>query len=146
MAKQIGARKCGKQMVICTSPSVNKTPVGNSTPPLPYPVQCTLSPSNATSANVFFNSNEAFTMNSDSNYVVGDAAGCIGGKSSGTVSKQAEPIEHSSSVYINKKKVVRCGDAFYMNAKNTKGSLTCSPPAIVPNITDNGKIECEGDN
>jgi hypothetical protein len=143
MAKHIGARKCGKQMVICATPSVNKTPIGNSTPPIPYPVQCTLSTSNEVSGNVFFNANEAFTLSSDSNYVIGDAAGSVGGTSSGTVSQKAEPIDSSKSVYVNKRQVVRCGDKFYMNNKNTTGTLVCSPPIVAPHITDSGKLACE---
>lgn len=137
----IGARKCGQQTVICSSPSVNKTPIGNSTPPIPYPVQCTLSDSNAVSSNVFFNDNEAFTMGSDTNYVVGDAAGSVGGDSSGTTSKEAEPVKHSRTVQVNKKKVIRCGDTFDMNAKNTQGTLTCSPPPSASAISDEGKVE-----
>lgn len=139
----IGARKCAQQTVVCSSPSVNKTPMGNATPPIPYPVQCTLSSANAVSSNVFFNGNEVFTMGSDTNHVVGDAAGSVGGDSSGTTSKEAEPINHSKTVMVNKKEVIRCGDTFDMNAKNTKGTLTCSPPPKAPPITDEGKIETE---
>jgi len=139
----IGARKCGQQMVICSSPSVNKTPVGNNTPPLPYPVQCTLDSSNDVSSNVFFNENEAFTLGSNTNYVVGDAAGSIGGNSSGTTSREAEPIKHSKTVRVNKKEVIRCGDTFDMNAKNTRGTLTCSPPSKATPITDEGKVEAQ---
>jgi len=139
----IGARKCGQQTVICSSPSVNKTPVGNNTPPLPYPVQCTLDSSNDVSSNVFFNENEAFTLGSDTNYVVGDAAGSIGGNSSSTTSREAEPIKHSKTVRVNKKEVIRCGDTFDMNAKNTRGTLTCSPPSKATPITDEGKVEAQ---
>ena len=144
MAKQIGARKCGKQQVICISPSVNLTQIGNSVVPIPYPVQYTLSSSNHTSKNVFFNDNEAFTLECDSNKVKGDAAGKKKGIKSHTVSDKSEPIDSSKSVYVNGKQVVRCGDKFYMNSKNTTGTLVCSPPIIAPNITDSGKLECGG--
>ena len=144
MAKQIGARKCGKQQVICISPSVNLTQIGNSVVPIPYPVQYTLSTSNYTSKNVFFNDNEAFTLECDSNKVKGDAAGKKKGIKSHTVSDKSEPIDSSKSVYVNGKQVVRCGDKFYMNSKNTTGTLICSPPITAPNITDSGKLECGG--
>ena len=144
MAKQTGARKCGKQTVVHMAPSVNWTKVGKHTVPIPYPVSYDLAQSREVSGNVNFNSNEAFTMGSDSNKVKGDGKGRKKGVKSGTVSAQAEPIEHSSSVRINCKQVVRCGDMFYMNAKNTIGSLTCSPPVSAPSITDSGKVECGG--
>jgi YD repeat-containing protein len=140
MAKQIGARKCSKQQVICKSPSVNWTRIGKDTVPIPYSVQCHLAKSNEVSGDVFFNSNEAFTLSSDTNYVKGDARGSKKGIKSGTVSAEAEPIEHSSSVRCNCRWVVRCGDLFYMNAKNTVGNLTCSPAVSKPHITDSGKI------
>jgi len=41
--------------------------------------------------------------------------------------------------------VIRCGDKFHMNAQNTKGTLTCSPPPNAPDITDDGKLECGGE-
>jgi len=140
MAKQIGARKCGKQQVICMAPSVNLTKVGKPIVPIPYPVQYTLDTSNHTSKDVFFNSNEAFTLECDSNKVKGDAVGKKKGIKSRTVSDKSEPIDSSKSVYVNGKQVVRCGDKFYMNNKNTTGTLVCSPATTSANIKDNGKI------
>ena len=144
MAKQIGARKCGKQTVVHMAPSVNWTKIGKRTVPIPYPVSYDLANSRNVSKDVNFNSNEAFIMGSGSNKVKGDAKGTKKGIKSGTVSEQADPIEHSSSVRINCKQAVRCGDMFYMNNKNTIGSLTCSAPVTAPKITDSGKIECNG--
>ena len=142
MAKQLGARKCGKQKVICLAPSVNKT--GSHRIPIPYPVNYDLNNSNSTSGDVFFNSNEAFTMDSNSNKVTGDEVGSKKGVKSNTVSDKSEPIDSSSSVRVNGEWVVRCADKFYMNSKNTMGTLTCSPPPFAPAITDKGKIEYEG--
>jgi len=144
MAKQTGARKCGKQTVVHMVPSVNLTKVGSAIVPIPYPVSYDLANSREVSEDVNFNSDEAFIMGSDSNKVQGDSKGEEKGIKSGTVSGQADPIEHSSSVRINCKQAVRCGDMFYMNDKNTIGSLTCSVPVSAPKITDSGKIECDG--
>ncbi len=142
MAKQLGARKCGKQQVIFLAPSVNLT--GPYKVPIPYPVQYTLNSSNKTSKDVFLNGNEAFTMDCDSDKVTGDEVGTEKGIKSMTVSSKSEPIKHSSSVKVNGKKVVRCSDTFYMNSKNTMGTLVCSPPPFAPAIKDNGKIEYDG--
>ncbi len=145
MAKQVGARQCGKQQVIHKCYCVNWTRIGKHTVPVPYAVQCTLSQSKVVSGDVFFNSNKAFTLSSDTNYVKGDTKGSKKGIKSNTVGAEAEPIEHSSSVRCNCHWVVRCGDLFHMNAKNTIGNLTCSPAVSKPHITDSGKITCEGE-
>ncbi len=138
MAQNIGARKSSMPKVIGNLPSWNWTPFCCC--PVPYPVSYNLSSSDIVSSNVFFNSNEAFMMRSHSNNVTGDEAGSNGGVISGTTSAKAEPIEHSDSVYINHRKAVRCGDLFYMNNKNTTGTLVCSPPPPQGEITDRGRI------
>lgn len=143
MAKNYGARRCARQIVICASPSVNKTPMGNSTPPVPYPVQHDLSEALEISPNVRFNKQPAFTLASNTQKVQGDAAGTAKGIKSGTVSAEAGPIEHSGSVRVNGQWIVRCGDKFYMNHKNTTGTLTCSLPGEAPAISDDGKIETD---
>jgi hypothetical protein len=106
-------------------------------------VQYDLAGALVVSASVKFNGNGAFTMASNSGKVTGDEAGTAKGVSSGTVSAMAEPIEHSPSVKINGEYIVRCGDKFYMNSKNTTGSLTCSAPGSAPPITDDGQIESD---
>lgn len=138
MADNIGARQASFPRVICSSPSWNWTPGCSS--PVPYPVTYNLSQSANISGDVRFNSDWAFMMQSHSSGVSGDGAGSRGGVSSGTTSAEAEPIEHSQSVNINCRKAVRCGDRFYMNHKNTQGTLVCAPPPQKGNITDTGKI------
>lgn len=141
MADNLGARKCSKQRVIFNSPTMNKTPVGNAQPPLPYPIQVALDASSSCSKNVNYNGDPAFTIKSDTTKVIGDAAGILKGKSSSTVSDIANAKDKSKSVFVNKKNSIRCDDVFFMNKKNTKGTLVCSPPPSAPAITDDGKIE-----
>lgn len=140
MADNLGARKCAKQKVICDSPTRNKTPVGNSTPPIPYPIMQDLGSSSGVSGNVNYNGNPAFTIKSDTAKVTGDAAGVLKGVKSSTVSDIANAKDKSKSVFVNKKNAIRCDDKFFMNKKNTKGILVCSPPPSAPPITDKGKI------
>ncbi len=137
MAINLGARKSNLPKVISSYPSWNWTPGCSS--PVPYPVTYELNQSENVSENVYYNGHNAFMMQSDSSHVTGDAAGKNGGVISGTVSDKAEPIEHSDSVHVNKKEAVRCGDLFYMNAKNTQGTLVCVPPPPKGAITDSGK-------
>jgi hypothetical protein len=55
-----GARKNAKFIAMCTAPSINKTPVGNSTPPLPYITTQDLSNSVAVAPNVTLNGDFAY--------------------------------------------------------------------------------------
>ena len=140
MADNLGARLCGKQKTIFDKPTMNKTLVGSTEPPLPYPVVEPLSSSDGCSPNVNYNGNPAFTIASDTTKVTGDAAGALKGVSSSTVSAKATAIDKSSSVFVNGKNVVRCNDKFNMNKKNTQGTLVCAPPPSASPITDEGKI------
>ena len=140
MADNIGARMCGKQKTIFKSPTKNKTPVGNAQPPLPYPIQVALDASSACSPNVNYNGKPAFTIASDTTTVIGDAPGVLKGTKSSTVSDIANAKDKSSSVFVNGNNTIRCNDLFFMNKKNTKGTLVCSPPPSAPAITDEGEV------
>ena len=140
MADNIGARMCGKQKTIFNSPTKNKTPVGNAQPPIPYPIQVALDASSGCSSNVNYNGKPAFTIASDTTKVVGDAPGVLKGTKSSTVSDIAKAKDKSSTVFVNGKNTIRCDDVYFMNKKNTKGTLVCSPPPSAPPITDEGKV------
>ena len=141
MAKNFGARKNSKYKVVSSSPSVNKTPRGDSTPDVPYDVQQDLSVADAVSPNVFFNGDPVYVKTSHSTKVTGDEKGSKGGVKSGTVGAQSDPIEASPSVFVNGKAVVRVGDVQYMQNKNTVGKVTTSESGSAAHITDEGKIE-----
>jgi len=137
MAMNLGARKSNLPKVISNYPSWNWTPGCSN--PVPYPVTYDLNKSENVSTDVFYNGDNAFMMQSDSTHVTGDEAGKNGGVLSGTVSDKAEPINHSLSVFVDRKEAIRCGDLFYMNSKNTQGTLICVPPPPKGAITDSGK-------
>lgn len=137
MALNIGARRSSLPKVISNYPSWNWTPGCSS--PVPYPVTYDLKESVNISPDVYYNGDNAFIMKSDSNKVRGDEAGKNGGVLSGTTSAEAEPIEHSDSVFVNGSQTIRCGDLFWMNHKNTQGTLVCAPPPPKGAITDSGK-------
>lgn len=143
MPKQLCARKDGKLIVVSMAPDVCKTPMGNAVVPVPYPVTIDLSGSNNYSTDVNFNDNQAFRFNTDTTKVIGDEAGTAGGVKSGTTGQKAEPIQHSASVKINKEHLIRCGDMFYMNNKNTQGRLVCVPPPPQAHISDDGQVTLE---
>ncbi|MCX6060708.1 MAG: DUF4150 domain-containing protein [Campylobacterales bacterium] len=141
MAKNFGARKNSKYKVVSSSPSVNKTPRGDSTPDIPYDVQQDLGGADGTSPNVNFNGDPVYLKTSHSTKVTGDKDGSSGGVKSGTVGAQSDPIEASPSVFVNGKAVVRVGDKQYMQGKNTVGKVVSGESGSAGHITDEGKIE-----
>jgi hypothetical protein len=122
-----GTRKTAKPKVVSLTPSVNLTPMGAAKVPVPYPVVGHFEESQKTTPTVRFTSNQSFTMASYIPVVHGDAPGSAGGVKSGTVSKKAEPIEHSEKVRAEKFKVVRHDDLFWMNDRNTTGRAVFNP-------------------
>lgn len=124
MANKEGARKSGKFIAVCTTPDVCKTPVGNTVVPIPYAITANLSDSVSTSSNVNFCGAPVFILNkSIVTRVTGDEPGTAGGVMSGTNRALVKPIEGSSSVRVNKRKVVRHGDRCEMNNGNTLGKI-----------------------
>jgi hypothetical protein len=122
MAEREGARKSSVPIVVCTAPDICKTPVGSSTPPLPYQIIANFQDSDAVSPNVRFGGDPAFLLDqSVITRVTGDEPGTAGGVRSGVNKSIAKPMEASKNVRANKKRVVRNNDAFEMNNGNTSG-------------------------
>lgn len=148
MAANLGARKDGAFKAVSTAPSLNKTPVGSATPPLPYPVTQDLNSSKGTVASVRFNGDPAYVLNQSTQpSCVGDAPGTAKGVKSGTVSGEVKPTRGSSTVRVGKKPVIRVNDPCTMNGGNCPGiyvagaapgsslssegtALSANPPAV----------------
>jgi hypothetical protein len=116
VADNILAREDGQWTVVSTLPDVCKTPMGSSTPPVPYPVTSSLGDSLKTSSAVRANGNP--TVRFDSSFTpltTGDAAGAAMGVSSGTVGGECWPKEKSSTVRLDGKQAIRHDDQFWMN-------------------------------
>ncbi|CAB3727514.1 PAAR-like domain-containing protein [Trinickia soli] len=128
MASQLGARKNAKFKAVSTAPSINKTPVGGSTPPLPYPVTEDLSSSVGIVPNVRFNGDPAYVLSQSTQpSCIGDAAGSCKGVKSGTVSGEVKPVRGSSTVRISGKPVIREGDPCTLNGGNCPGIYVTQP-------------------
>jgi uncharacterized Zn-binding protein involved in type VI secretion len=116
MAENLVARKEGGWKVVSASPDVCKTPMGSSMPPVPYPVTANLCSSAQAAASVRSNGHSVLVF--DGSYTpttLGDAAGIGKGIVSGTVGEKCWPKERSSSVRVEGKRVIRHGDAYWMN-------------------------------
>lgn len=116
-------RDVGQALVVCTAPDVCKTPIGSSTPPIPYQITGKLGDDANASGNVFLTGLKAFKFDSVVTHVTGDEPGAAKGVKSGTVGDIAEPKTASSVVRVNGQWLVRDGDAFWMNKRNTVGEL-----------------------
>ena len=122
MANSIAARKNSNFKAISTAPSINKTPVGSSIPPLPYPVFQTLDSSLGIVPTVRLNGDSAYVLNQSTQPTcIGDAAGSVGGIKSGTVSGEVKPVQGSSTVRMGGQPIIRDGDPCTLNSGNCPG-------------------------
>jgi hypothetical protein len=132
----IGARKNNGFKAVCTAPSVNKTPVGSSTPPIPYPVAQDLGNSQNVVSNVLFNSDPAYVFDQTTQpSCTGDAAGSCHGVKSGTISGEVKPVQGATHTLAGGKPVIRHGDPCTMNGGNCPGIYVTSQ---VPTPTAGG--------
>ncbi|QDI04828.1 DUF4150 domain-containing protein [Xanthomonas cerealis pv. cerealis] len=116
MAENVTARKEANWRVISTLPDVCKTPMGSSTPPVPYPVLAEIAASQQPAGTVRTNGNPLVLF--DASYLpttVGDQAGVAKGIKSGTVGAKCWPKQRSSTVRVEGKRIIRVNDQFWMN-------------------------------
>lgn len=118
MAKDLMARRQGGWLVVGSMPDWCKTPMGSSTPPVPYMVTAQISAAVDVAKSVRSNGNPVLVLNhSELPSTVGDQAGVAKGVKSGTVGGKCYPAKASGTVRAEKRYLVRHGDPFEMNAK-----------------------------
>ncbi|MCS2159405.1 DUF4150 domain-containing protein [Scandinavium sp. H11S7] len=118
MAENYMARKNSEWIVVSLTPDVCKTPMGPSTPPIPYPVIARLGSAVQEVPSVKANACPVVVMNqSFIPSTIGDQPGVAKGIKSGTVGGKCYPLEHSTTVRAGKRAVLRHGDKFWMNGK-----------------------------
>lgn len=123
MAENLVARKENGWKVVSASPDVCKTPMGSSTPPVPYPVVANLDTTNQPAGTVRSNGYPLVLFDASFTPATqGDQAGTAKGVKSGTVGAQCWPQARSSTVRVEGKRIIRHGDAFWMN-----GSYSAPP-------------------
>lgn len=130
MAENTTASQSPQWTMVSLSPDVCKTPRGDSTPPIPYPVTAQLLQAVLPVPTVRTNNTPLVVMDqSFAPMTQGDEPGVVGGIKSGTVGSICEPLEHSASVTAGGFPILRNGDICWMNNKNTPGVI-CGQPAI----------------
>ncbi|MDI9648015.1 DUF4150 domain-containing protein [Burkholderia cenocepacia] len=125
---RIASRQDGSFKAVSSTPDVCKTPMGNSTPPVPYQVVSDLSGSSGVVPSVRFNGKPAYVL--DQSVVptcTGDEAGSADGVRSGTVGGETKPTKGSTTVRAGGHPVIRDGDPCTMNSGNCTGTYVTAP-------------------
>ncbi|HGY1115966.1 TPA: DUF4150 domain-containing protein [Providencia rettgeri] len=118
MADNYLARQDGEWLVVSILPDVCKTPIGSSTPPVPYPVIAKLDDAVKVVPSVRANGKPVVVFSQSLvPETIGDQAGQAKGIKSGTVGGKCHPKQHSKSFFVQGKPVLRHDDEFWMNGK-----------------------------
>lgn len=137
MADNVAARQDKDWIVVCTTPDVCKTPMGSSTPPVPYRVTAQMADAVQVVPTVNANGKPLVVLTqSFIPKTIGDERGVAKGVQSGTVADICEPLEHSNSVKAAGYYVLRHDDQFYMNSKNTVGKIVGQTPSASQSASD----------
>lgn len=116
--------KSSRFYCVSLTPDICKTPVGSSTPPLPYTITGEFSAAQNASPNVKSHSEPVILhQRSTIPSVTGDAPGRAGGIKSGTVGKQVDTKVASTIHHANGADLVQVGREVWMNARNTVGKI-----------------------
>ncbi|MDQ4627952.1 RHS repeat-associated core domain-containing protein [Janthinobacterium lividum] len=116
--------KSARFYCVSLSPDICKTPVGSSTPPIPYSITGEFVDTQNASPNVKSHSEPVILhQRSIIPTVKGDAAGKAGGVKSGTVGKQVDTKVASSIHRANGAYLVQMGREVWMNSRNTVGKI-----------------------
>ena len=117
------ARDSGKNaQIVCLSPDVCLTPVGNSIVPIPYMIISKLSWSKKTVSHTELTGLKAFTMASRTNKVTGDEPGSKGGVVSGVNKGWCRPKTKKTSVFVDGSELVQSDNIYEMNCAGADGS------------------------
>ncbi|UXM95246.1 DUF4150 domain-containing protein [Bartonella sp. HY329] len=108
-------------MISCLSPCVCLTPVAGAIVPIPYMIFSKLNWSKKTIENVTFGGEQAFTMDSRTNKVIGNEPGVKGGIISGVNRGWCRPQSNKSNFYVNGKQVIQHDCIFEMNCNGPDG-------------------------
>ncbi|WP_108027063.1 PAAR-like domain-containing protein [Burkholderia mayonis] len=125
---RIASRQDGSFKAVSSTPDVCKTPMGSSTPPVPYQIVSDLSGSTGIVPTVRFNGKPAYVL--DQSVVptcTGDEAGSATGVGSGTVGGETKPTRGSTTVRAGGHPVIRDGDPCTMNTGNCTGIYVRAP-------------------
>jgi hypothetical protein len=116
--------KSSRFYCVSLTPDICKTPVGASTPPLPYTIVGEFADAKSASPNVKSHSEPVVLLGRTTIPTVkGDAPGSAGGVKSGTAGKQVDMKGASPNHRANNAAQVQVGREVWMNQRNTVGKI-----------------------
>ncbi|MEL7167545.1 MAG: DUF4150 domain-containing protein [Pseudomonadota bacterium] len=116
------ARHSGKAAkIVCLAPDVCLTPMGNSIVPIPYMIISDLAWSVTTVKSTILTDQEAFTMASRTDKVVGDEPGSKGGVKSGVNKGYCRPISKKTNVFVEGRELIQNDNLYDMNCNGPNG-------------------------
>lgn len=122
MFTMTAARKAGPMgTIVCLAPDICKTSVGTAVVPVPYMIVSSLNAAQRTAKKVKFREQEAFTMGSRTNVVMGDEPGALGGVKSNVNRGWCRPVSNQSTVMIEGKELIHSGHIYEMNCAGPDG-------------------------
>lgn len=117
MSSPLMGRKDTSYYAVCQVPDICKTPMGNSTPPVPYQVIVDFSGSTAFASTVWANDKQAVLLHSTrAPKVTGNEPGTAGGLVSGVNVGKVWMEGHAPNVYAEGIPSVRHLDKCWMNS------------------------------
>lgn len=136
-----GLRDNDAARIVSLSPDVCKTPIGSSTPPIPYPVVDFCGHDENYTESVRFTSQKVMVLRSNTCHVHGDEPGQAKGVKSGTVEGICQPIEGADLVRAEGSPIITHLHRFDMNNRNTVGeAYFVRDTASYPTLTDNDPV------
>jgi len=116
--------KSSRFYCVSLKPDICKTPMGNSTPPIPYTIIGEFADATGVSRNITSGGDPvAISASTVIPSVTGDAPGSANGLKSGTVGKRVQHDGKSKTTSFNGERTIREGDTVWMNDKNTNGKI-----------------------
>jgi len=107
--------------IVCLSPCVCLTPMGSRLVPVPYMIMSRLAWSERTVSNVTFGGDEAFTMDSRTDKVVGNEPGVGGGVVSGVNLGWCRPQSNKTNFFVHGHQVIQHDCVYEMNCSGPEG-------------------------
>lgn len=130
-----GSRDTQEGIVISTEPDICLTPVGSAMVPVAYNIWARQADDARTTPTVLLSGLRSHNLGSLITTCHGDEAGTGGGIKSGTHNGICEPRGHSATVRSEGRNMIRHGDEWWMNNRNTVGKLM-----YVKNVDDYGRF------
>ncbi|CAM2070369.1 DUF4150 domain-containing protein [Sulfidibacter corallicola] len=149
MAENEGTRQTEEAKVVCQTPDVCLTPIGDKKVPVPYQIIATFEKVEEVSNNVRFTRMQVFTVDSRITEVTGDEPGKDGGLVSTCNVGYVKAVTHSTTVRVNKAWVVYNDSLMEMNcdgregAGNTQGRVVYMKVSQMTVINDDGSFSGE---